>query len=301
MAHRATTDRQGGRRRSSTATPNNEPARRTARSRIDWYGFDKGDLFSDVTFETQAPTSPQNTVLLTRTPCSSGRTTTLAGGSEAGLDASEHVHARLRGLRRPRHPGLPRASSRSTLTGRPGRGREAHGAPGDGDADDHHGHDHHGATTTTRARPPRVTTTHGHDHAQATTTTGTTTDGHRPRTGTTTDGSRPRPRARPPRARPPRARPPRVRPPRARPPRVRPPRARPTTATIDADRRPDNGGTTTTDPTVAPTTVSPGGTAFTGVENVVPLGAIALMLMTSGSGLLWAGSRRKRDQDQDEE
>ena len=39
-----------------------------------------------------------------------------------------------------------------------------------------------------------------------------------------------------------------------------------------------------------PTTVSPGGTAFTGVENVVPIGAIALMLMTSGSGLLWAGS-----------
>jgi len=25
------------------------------------------------------------------------------------------------------------------------------------------------------------------------------------------------------------------------------------------------------------------------------------MLMTGGSGLLWAGSRRKRDQDQDEE
>ena len=48
---------------------------------------------------------------------------------------------------------------------------------------------------------------------------------------------------------------------------------------------------------MAPTTVSPGGTAFTGVENVVPIGAIALMLMTSGSGLLWAGSRRKRDQD----
>jgi hypothetical protein len=51
---------------------------------------------------------------------------------------------------------------------------------------------------------------------------------------------------------------------------------------------------------VAPTTVSPGGTAFTGVENVVPLGAIALMLMTAGSGLLWAGGRRKKDQeDQD--
>ena len=51
---------------------------------------------------------------------------------------------------------------------------------------------------------------------------------------------------------------------------------------------------------MAPTTVTPGGTAFTGVENVVPIGAIALMLMTSGSGLLWAGSRRKRDESQDE-
>jgi uncharacterized repeat protein (TIGR01451 family) len=59
--------------------------------------------------------------------------------------------------------------------------------------------------------------------------------------------------------------------------------------------------TTTRSPSVAPTTVQPNGTAFTGPENVVPVGAIALMLMTSGSALLWAGSRRKRDQDQDEE
>jgi uncharacterized repeat protein (TIGR01451 family) len=59
--------------------------------------------------------------------------------------------------------------------------------------------------------------------------------------------------------------------------------------------------TTTRSPSVAPTTVQPNGTAFTGPENVVPVGAIALMLMTSGSALLWAGSRRKRDQDQNEE
>ena len=70
--------------------------------------------------------------------------------------------------------------------------------------------------------------------------------------------------------------------------------------------------TTTTIPTVAPTTihkststetttdevlattVTPGGTAFTGVEDVVPIGTLALILMTSGSGLLWAGSRRRR-------
>jgi hypothetical protein len=59
--------------------------------------------------------------------------------------------------------------------------------------------------------------------------------------------------------------------------------------------------TTTRSPSVAPTTVQPNGTAFTGPESVVPIGAIALMLLTSGSGLLWAGSRRKRDQDQDQE
>ena len=58
---------------------------------------------------------------------------------------------------------------------------------------------------------------------------------------------------------------------------------------------------TTTDEVLA-TTVRPGGTAFTGVENVVPIGAIALMLMTSGSGLLWAGSRRRRrDGSEDED
>jgi hypothetical protein len=57
--------------------------------------------------------------------------------------------------------------------------------------------------------------------------------------------------------------------------------------------------TTTRSPSVAPTTVQPNGTAFTGPESVVPIGAIALMLLTSGSGLLWAGSRRKRDQDQE--
>jgi hypothetical protein len=55
--------------------------------------------------------------------------------------------------------------------------------------------------------------------------------------------------------------------------------------------------TRTSTPVVAPTTIRPGGTAFTGVENVVPLGVIALILMTGGSGLLWAGNRRKRHLD----
>ncbi len=60
---------------------------------------------------------------------------------------------------------------------------------------------------------------------------------------------------------------------------------------------------TSTTPTneVLPTTVRPGGTAFTGVENVVPIGAIALMLMTSSSGLLWAGTRRRRHDGSEDE
>jgi hypothetical protein len=53
--------------------------------------------------------------------------------------------------------------------------------------------------------------------------------------------------------------------------------------------------------TVLGTTVSPGGTAFTGFESVVPLGGIALLLMTGGSGLLWAGARRRRHDQDDEE
>jgi hypothetical protein len=71
------------------------------------------------------------------------------------------------------------------------------------------------------------------------------------------------------------------------------PTVSPTSITSTATR------TTTGTPVVAPTTVRPGGTAFTGVENVVPLGAIALILMTGGSGLLWVSSRR-RGQDMEE-
>jgi hypothetical protein len=61
--------------------------------------------------------------------------------------------------------------------------------------------------------------------------------------------------------------------------------------------------TTTSPVTIGPTTVQPGGggIAFTGIENVVPLGAIVLMLMTAGSGLLWAGSRRKGEDGSDED
>ena len=57
----------------------------------------------------------------------------------------------------------------------------------------------------------------------------------------------------------------------------------------------------TEEPTVEPTTVEPEepkGLAFTGPESAVPLGALALMLLTGGTGLMWAGSRRRRDEDE---
>jgi hypothetical protein len=80
---------------------------------------------------------------------------------------------------------------------------------------------------------------------------------------------------------------------------------------------PPTSTTTTTPPTVAPTTVHntsttataevlpttvrPGKLAFTGIEDVVPIGALALTLMTTGSGLLWAGSRRRRHDGSEDE
>lgn len=71
--------------------------------------------------------------------------------------------------------------------------------------------------------------------------------------------------------------------------------APPTTTTSDVpvmeptksnSNGPSNDGTTSEQPDKL---------AFTGVENVVPLGSIALGLLTGGSGLLWLG--RKRDDE----
>jgi len=58
---------------------------------------------------------------------------------------------------------------------------------------------------------------------------------------------------------------------------------------------------TTATAEVLPTTVRPGKLAFTGIEDVVPIGALALTLMTTGSGLLWAGSRRRRHDGSEDE
>ncbi|GIU99746.1 MAG: hypothetical protein KatS3mg014_1362 [Actinomycetota bacterium] len=52
-------------------------------------------------------------------------------------------------------------------------------------------------------------------------------------------------------------------------------------------------GTTVT-PTPTETKTPPSGTAFTGAGGMIPLGALTLLLLTVGSGLLRVGSRRLR-------
>jgi uncharacterized repeat protein (TIGR01451 family) len=74
----------------------------------------------------------------------------------------------------------------------------------------------------------------------------------------------------------------------------------PTTTPIVAPTTVTNTSTTPADE-VLPTTVRPGKLAFTGIEDVVPIGALALTLMTTGSGLLWAGSRRRRHDGSEDE
>jgi len=64
--------------------PNNEP-HVGCTFQVDWYGFDEGDLYSDVTFEAQPPSGRgvvlQDNVFI-------GEDDNAGGGSEAGLDAS---------------------------------------------------------------------------------------------------------------------------------------------------------------------------------------------------------------------
>jgi hypothetical protein len=148
-----------------------------------------------------------------------------------------------------------------------------------------------GTTTTTTTSPPTTTTTTTPTTTTTTPTTTTTTPTTTTTTPTTTTTT-------------------------------------PTTTTTTpttTTTTPGGGGGTTTAPTttttttpivapttvhntsttpaaeVLPTTVRPGKLAFTGIEDVVPIGAIALMLMTSGSGLLWAGSRRRRHDGSEDE
>jgi hypothetical protein len=66
--------------------PDNEP-HVGCTFQVDFYGYDEGDLFADVTFESHPPTGPVVT-LLTDTVFI-GEDDNAGGGSQAGLDASE--------------------------------------------------------------------------------------------------------------------------------------------------------------------------------------------------------------------
>jgi hypothetical protein len=66
--------------------PNNEPHVGCV-FQVDFYGYDEGDLFADVTFRAHPPTGDKQ-VLLTDTVFI-GEDDNSGGGSEAGLDASE--------------------------------------------------------------------------------------------------------------------------------------------------------------------------------------------------------------------
>jgi hypothetical protein len=54
---------------------------------VDFYGFDEGELFADVTFEVWPPTGPMVTIL--EDTVFIGEDDNSGGGSEAGLDAEE--------------------------------------------------------------------------------------------------------------------------------------------------------------------------------------------------------------------
>jgi hypothetical protein len=68
------------------AHPNNEP-HVGCTFQVDFYGFDKGDLFADVTFKVHPPTGDRQVLLTDRVFI--GEDDNSGGGSEAGLDASK--------------------------------------------------------------------------------------------------------------------------------------------------------------------------------------------------------------------
>ena len=108
--------------------PNNEP-HVGCEFQVDFYGYDEGDLFADVTFTAHPPTGPVQTLLTD--VVSIGEDDNSGGGSEAGLDASA-TYVLDFGTIEP-HPvaGLPREAHRQRRR-QPGRGRQAQGVLGDG-------------------------------------------------------------------------------------------------------------------------------------------------------------------------
>ncbi len=78
--------------------PNNEP-HVGCNFEVDFYGFDEGPFYADVTFEAQPPTG--RGVLLTDTVFIGGNSSA-GGGSEAGLDASREYTLNFAGYKQ--HP-----------------------------------------------------------------------------------------------------------------------------------------------------------------------------------------------------
>jgi hypothetical protein len=66
--------------------PDNEP-HVGCRFQVDFYGYDEGDLFADVTFEAHPPTGPVQVLLTDKVFI--GGDDNAGGGSQAGLDASK--------------------------------------------------------------------------------------------------------------------------------------------------------------------------------------------------------------------
>jgi hypothetical protein len=135
-------------------------------------------------------------------------------------------------------------------------------------------------TTTTTTTPTTTTTTPTTTTSTTTTPTTTTTTTTTPTTTTTTPGGGGGGGTTT------------TTPPASTTPITTPPIVAPTTV---------HNTSTTATAEVLPTTVRPGKLAFTGIEDVVPIGALALTLMTTGSGLLWAGSRRRRHEGSEDE
>jgi hypothetical protein len=78
--------------------PNNEPHVGCS-FQVDFYGFDKGDLNADVTFEAHPPTlRPGDDQVLLADTVFIGEDNNSGGGSEAGLDASKTYTLDLTGI-----------------------------------------------------------------------------------------------------------------------------------------------------------------------------------------------------------
>ena len=75
--------------------PDNEP-HVGCTFQVDFYGYDEGDLFAEVTFQAHPPTGPVQTMLTDTVFI--GEDDNSGGGSEAGLDASETYTLDLTGI-----------------------------------------------------------------------------------------------------------------------------------------------------------------------------------------------------------